>query len=93
MHPRIVIRSIKASVHNVDLKIPLIDKAVGNRSIVFCEVETADGAVGYGMTEYFLTHAVKAAIDHHFAPLMIGMDLTDVEKSITGSGPSSIPAP
>jgi L-alanine-DL-glutamate epimerase-like enolase superfamily enzyme len=60
--------------------VPLVDKPVGNRSIVFCEVETSDGTVGYGMTEYFLTHAIKAAIDHHFAPLMIGMDLTDVEK-------------
>jgi L-alanine-DL-glutamate epimerase-like enolase superfamily enzyme len=75
-----IIKRIRASVHNVDLKVPLVDKPVGNRSIVFCEVETSDGTVGYGMTEYFLTHAIKAAIDHHFAPLMIGMDLTDVEK-------------
>ena len=74
------IKSIRASVHNIDLRVPLVDKAVGNRSIVFCQVETADGTVGYGMTEYFLTQAIKAAIDHHFAPLMIGMDLTDVEK-------------
>lgn len=80
MGHRSTIKSVRASVHNVDLKVPLVDKPVGNRSIVFCEVETADGTVGYGMTEYFLTHAIKAAIDHHFAPLIIGMDLTDVEE-------------
>ena len=80
MGRRSEIKSIRASVHNIDLKVPLVDKAVGNRSIVFCQVETADGTVGYGMTEYFLTQAIKAAIDHHFAPLMIGMDLADVEK-------------
>ena len=93
MGHRSTIKSIRASVHNVDLKVPLVDKPVGNRSIVFCQVETADGTVGYGMTEYFLTHAIKAAIDHHFAPLMIGMDLTDVEKIHTGSATSSIRAP
>lgn len=74
------IKSIRSSVHHVDLKVPLVDKPVGGRSIVFCQVETADGTVGYGMTEYFLTQAIKAAIDHHFAPLLVGMDVSEVEK-------------
>ena len=55
------IREIKASVHHIEVPIPLFDKPVVTRRIVHCEVETDEGITGYGLTGgQFLPHSVVA---------------------------------
>src|SRR5216684_4473369 len=73
------IKDIRASVHTFKVSVPLIDKPIENRKIVFCEVETDDGLTGYGMTGHFLPSAVVAALKNDFLPLVKDMDPRDTE--------------
>lgn len=74
------IADIRASVHELSVPVPLLDKPIGPRSFVFCEVETEDGHVGCALTGgAFLGHAIPPALRHHFLPLLKGMDVRDVE--------------
>ena len=44
------IKSLKASVHRILLVVPLIEEGALKREMVFCEVETDDGIIGWGIT-------------------------------------------
>jgi L-rhamnonate dehydratase len=47
------IENIKASVHKFNITLPLLDKPLKDRKIVFCEVETDEGILGWGMAGHF----------------------------------------
>ncbi len=73
------IKDIRASVHSFPVTIPLIDHPIENRRIVFCEVETDDGYVGYGLTGHFLPFAVQVALNKEILPVVRDMDARDLE--------------
>ena len=73
------IKSIKASVHEIEVTIPLLDKPIEERKVVFCTVETDDGLVGYGLTGHFLPFAVATALEKEFLPVVTGLDARDTE--------------
>lgn len=66
--------AVRASIHAVPTRLPLVDKPAGGSSRVICEVETEDGLTGVGMTAKFLPHGVVAIVERHLAPAVIGMD-------------------
>lgn len=73
------IKSIKANVHQIFARVPLLDHPL-RRRIVFCEVETDDGYTGHGLTGGgFLPHAVVTAITKEFLPVVKDMDPRDTE--------------
>jgi L-alanine-DL-glutamate epimerase-like enolase superfamily enzyme len=76
------IKDIRASVHEFEVTLPLDDLPGEKRkfmSIVFGEVETDDGTVGYGYTGPYLGHAVVAALRNEVLATVEGMDVRDVE--------------
>jgi len=73
------IKSIIASVHAIEVTVPLIEKPIERRKIVFCTVETDDGVLGYGLTGHFLPFAVAVALEKEFLPTVKGMDPRDTE--------------
>lgn len=74
------ITHIKASAHHVEVPIPLFDKPVVKRRIVFVQVETDEGITGYGMTGgQYLPWAVVAAIETDLLDSLKGMDPRDTE--------------
>ena len=73
------IKSIKANVHRIFAEVPLIDHPLSRR-IVFCEVETDEGHVGYGLTGGgFLPWSVVTALTKEFLPVVKDMDPRDTE--------------
>ncbi len=68
------IAEIKASLHRNEIDIPGIGKSVESRMFVFVEVTTDTGLKGCGVTGQFLPWATIAAIEHHIAPMIRGMD-------------------
>ncbi|MCH8198365.1 MAG: mandelate racemase/muconate lactonizing enzyme family protein, partial [Proteobacteria bacterium] len=56
------IKSLKASIHRIPLVVPLIEEGALKRDMVFCEVETDDGIIGWGVTGNYLAAAVVAAL-------------------------------
>lgn len=73
------IKDIRASVHQFPVTIPLIDKPIEQRKLVFCEVETDDGYVGAGLTGHFLPSAIVAALEKEILPVVKDMDPRDTE--------------
>ena len=79
------IKDIRASIHTISITVPLIEKKIEGygraeqRNFIFCEVETDDGIVGYGLTGHFLAEAVVAALEKHFLPTVRDMDPRDTE--------------
>ncbi len=74
------IRDIQASVHHVDVSIPLFDKPVVTRRIVHCEVTTDDGLTGYGLTGgQFLPFSVVTALHNEILDTVVGMDPRNTE--------------
>jgi L-alanine-DL-glutamate epimerase-like enolase superfamily enzyme len=73
------IAAIKASVHRIAAKVPLLDKPLMRR-IVFCEVETDDGYTGHGLTGgAYLPFAIATALNKEFLPVVKGLDPRDTE--------------
>ena len=73
------IKSIKASVHQIFAEVPLLKNPL-RRKIVFCEVETDDGNVGYSLTGGgFLPWSVVTALTKEFLPVVKDMDPRDTE--------------
>lgn len=71
---------IKATAHHIEVPLPLIDGNVVTRRIVFCQVTTDDGTVGYGLTGgQFLPWSVVAALENDFLDTVKGMDPRDTE--------------
>lgn len=75
-----IIKDIRATLHRVPVALPLVEEgAAGHRRIVLVQVEAGDGVVGHGLTGQFLAHAVIAALHHHIAPAVRGMDARHTE--------------
>ena len=62
--------------------VPSPGGAAPSRNWIFVRVETDEGITGVGeaTTEYH-EQAVAAMVDHHFAPLLIGQDPTQVHRA------------
>jgi L-alanine-DL-glutamate epimerase-like enolase superfamily enzyme len=73
------IASVRASVHAFETRLPIVGTPAGDSLRIVCEVETEEGFVGIGMSARFLAHGVAAAVNHHLAPAVIGMDPRDLE--------------
>ena len=76
---RVQIADIRVSVHRFAPTLPLVGRPAGDSLRVLCEVETAEGLCGLGMTGRFLAHGVAAAIERHLAPALRGLDPRDLE--------------
>jgi L-alanine-DL-glutamate epimerase-like enolase superfamily enzyme len=80
------IKNIKASLHGFSIEIPLLQGKVQGYGraeqthFVFCEVETDEGIVGYGLTGHFLAQSVIVALEKHVLPVVRDMDPRDVER-------------
>ena len=73
------IKSIKASLHHFDVKVPLLKKPLHRRAIV-CEVEVSSGLKGFGLTSaHHLPHSVITALTREFLPVVKDMDARDTE--------------
>lgn len=59
--------------------LPLFEEPVDYRNHVFCEVETDEGHVGYGMTARFLAPAVAVTLTNDILPVVKDMDPRDLE--------------
>ena len=63
------IKDIRASLHGFSITIPLLEGRVEGygreeqKHFVFCEVETDEGHVGYGLTGHFLAKSVITALN------------------------------
>lgn len=79
------IKDIRASLHGFSIEIPLLQGRVQGYGreeqtvFVFCEVETDEGIIGYGLTGHFLARAVIEALHHHVLPTVRDMDVCDLE--------------
>lgn len=84
--PDMKIKDIRASLHGFSIEIPLLKGRVQGYGreeqtvFVFCEVETDEGIVGYGLTGHFLARAVIEALHHHVLPAVRDMDVRDIES-------------
>ena len=79
------IKDIRASLHGFSIAIPLLEGRVEGYGraeqthFVFCEVETDEGIVGYGLTGHFLAQSVIVALEKHVLPVVRDMDPRDIE--------------
>jgi L-rhamnonate dehydratase len=73
------IADIRASVHQFETTLPIVNKPAGDSLRVVCEVETDEGHVGIGMAARFLCHGVVASVMQHLFPAVKGMDPRDLE--------------
>ena len=71
---------IRCSVHRFETQLPHTNKPSRESARVICEIETADGLVGFGMSSRFMAHAVAEAVLVHLKPKILGMDPRDVER-------------
>ncbi len=72
------IASVKATVHNVPVQVPLLTKPV-NRQIVFVEINTDQGVTGYGLTGDSQNFGVRDFINLQLAPFLKGKNALDTE--------------
>ena len=74
------IKDIRASVHRLPIYLPLFDAPIDHRDHVFCEVETDEGVVGFGMTARFVAGAVVSILTRDIFPAVKDMDPRDLER-------------
>jgi L-rhamnonate dehydratase len=72
------ITSVKATVHNVPVKVPLLNKTM-TQEIVFVEIATDAGITGYGLTGDLQTSGVREFINQQLAPFLKGKSALDTE--------------
>ncbi|HEV2135457.1 MAG TPA: mandelate racemase/muconate lactonizing enzyme family protein [Terracidiphilus sp.] len=72
------ITSVKATIHNVPVKVPLLNKTVMN-PIVFVEISTDAGITGYGLTGDLQVTGVREFINQQLAPFLKGKSALDTE--------------
>jgi L-rhamnonate dehydratase len=65
------ITSVEATIHNVPIKVPLLDKQMVEQ-IVFVEVATDAGITGYGLTGDLQASGVREFINRQLAPFLKG---------------------
>jgi L-alanine-DL-glutamate epimerase-like enolase superfamily enzyme len=74
------IKSVKATFHDLIVPVPLFEKPIIRRQVVFCEVETDNGLVGHGLTGgQYLPYGVVPAIERHVGQTVMDMDPRDTE--------------
>lgn len=73
------IADIAASVHRVQIPMPLVETRTTGWGFVFCEVKTDTGIAGYGLTGKMLPFAVADTLVREILPLVCGMDPRDTE--------------
>lgn len=74
------IARIQASVHKVEIPLPLVENRRTSWGFVFCEVTTENGMVGYGLTGKMLPFAVADALRRDIFETVRGMDVRDTER-------------
>lgn len=72
------ITSVKATIHHVPVKVPLLNKTMMN-PIVFVEVSTDAGITGYGLTGDLQVAGVREFINQQLAPFLKGKSALDTE--------------
>lgn len=72
------ITSVKATIHNIPISVPLLDKQMIEQ-IVFVEIATAAGITGYGLTGNLQTFGVREFINRQLAPFLKGKNALDTE--------------
>ncbi len=72
------ITSVKATIHNVPVKVPLLDKQMVQQ-IVFVEIATDAGVTGYGLTGDLQASGVREFINQQLAPFLKGKSALDTE--------------
>lgn len=72
------ITSVKATIHNVPVKVPLLNRTILN-PIVFVEISTDAGITGYGLTGDLQTSGVREFINQQLAPFLKGKSALDTE--------------
>lgn len=74
----LTISSIKASVHEVPVEVPLLNRALKTQ-LVFVEVNTAEGVTGYGLTGELQAFGVRELVNRQLAPFLKGKNPLDTE--------------
>ncbi len=72
------ITSVKATIHNVPVKVALLNKTMTN-PIVFVEIGTDAGVTGYGLTGDLQVTGVCELINQQLAPFLKGKSALDTE--------------
>ena len=72
------ITSVKATIHNVPVKAPLLAKPV-TQQFVFVEIHTGAGITGYGLTGDLQVYGVRDFINNQLAPFLKGKNALDSE--------------
>ncbi|MGH9623657.1 MAG: mandelate racemase/muconate lactonizing enzyme family protein [Bryobacteraceae bacterium] len=72
------ISSVKATIHNIPIKVPLLDQQMIEQ-IVFVEIATDAGITGYGLTGNLQTSGVREFINEQLAPFLKGKSALDTE--------------
>lgn len=72
------ITSVKATIHNIPIKVPLLNKTM-TEQIVFVEIATDAGITGYGLTGDLQTSGVREFINQQLAPFLKGRRALDTE--------------
>lgn len=87
------LRKLTASLHEMPVTLPDVNRPLELRQFMFCEIETEEGVTGSGITGQFLPWAVIAALEHHIFPSWKGSTCAARSSSMTASGRSSTSAP
>jgi L-rhamnonate dehydratase len=72
------ISSVKATIHNVPIKVPLLNKSLVQQ-LLFVEVATDAGITGYGLTGDLQVSGVRDFINQQLAPFLRGKSALDTE--------------
>lgn len=72
------ISSVKATVHNVPVQVPLLERALKTQ-FVFVEVSTEEGVTGYGLTGNLQSFGVRELINRQLAPFLKGKNALETE--------------
>jgi L-rhamnonate dehydratase len=72
------ISSIKATVHDVPVEVPLLERALKTQ-FVFVEVNTDEGITGYGLTGNLQSFGVREFINRQLAPFLKGKSALETE--------------
>lgn len=72
------ISSVKATVHNVPVHVPLLERAIKTQ-FVFVEISTEEGVTGYGLTGNLQSFGVRELINRQLAPFLKGKNALETE--------------
>ena len=70
--------SVKATIHNVPVKVPLLDREIVQQ-IVFVQIDTDAGVTGYGLTGDLQSFGVRDFINQQLAAFLKGKSALDTE--------------